>query len=259
MKKYVSMSFGFWKQCNSSDECLQVDFKQESIFVITRSIYYVGYTFQIIATVLNLAIFIISVLMDKWAHNWNLYIIFCSSSLALFTLGLNILIINMCLFVAKSRRAPVSEHNYEITFKSTSLFACFASVFLSQITIGLIFFSLNLNSSNSRHYRASEELITDSTQTLDYKSNGSTGTTGMAAMVTNCKVGLGKASLNMIGSLTGRLNNRKISEDNFRIVGRPTFPNSPPPPAPPLSPQAKQSLGCLNEKANIGRNYTPKP
>lgn len=226
----LTSTFGFWQTCNTTVKnpkkvCLPTRFDKEHTLNISRSIYYVGYTFQIIGTVLTIVLFLVSKFNNDFAIGWNLYVIFCSAILTFYTLGLYIIIINAIIFVSKTKYLKIDSafYFYEISFKSSSLLACLGSIFFSIIVIGLTFFSLSFSSIN-KYKKSMYNMKKDSEQILGNKS-------GIVS--------------NIYPSTTKLNQNNFVSEENFRFTGRPTFPNLPPPSAPPLSVQAKQSISVV--------------
>ena len=119
--------------------------------VISRSVFYVGYVFQILGTVLNLVLFLTSLFNSYITRAWNIDVIMSSTALTFFFLSINIIIFTSILFVSKSWVYVYKSGTipFEVSLRSFSLFSCLASLFCSQIVIGLIFLSISSNSRES--------------------------------------------------------------------------------------------------------------
>ena len=146
----ANYSFGFWKKCNTTKtkeknaliktHCDKLVFKSK-ILKLSRSIYLMGFSFQLIATFLILILLVINHTNRDFARFWNLYVIFCSTVLTFFMIGLLLCIINVILFLSKSD--DIEFKDYEITYKSTSFFSFVGSLILSFLVIALVMFSLS--------------------------------------------------------------------------------------------------------------------
>jgi len=185
---------------------LPVDFSKTKVLNVSRSIYYVGFVFQIIGSILIFILLLISIFNDELAKNWNLYIIFCSTILTLFTLGLYIIVITALLFVSKAKYEiiPPNYYFYEISMKSSSFLSCLYSIFFSLIVNGLAFFALSFSANDQMRNLKKYELEAE------------------------FKAGLYNAASNF-----SQLN----SNESLRMVNQPNFP-PPPLPPPPLNRQS---------------------
>lgn len=117
--------------------------------IISGKIYQVGFAFQIIGTLALFLMVVFNLIADSFAHNWNLYVIFCSAVQSFFIIGLLIIFSTTILFVSEPRQVP-RVCDFRITVRSTSLVNCFFSILFSLIVIGLTFFSLSFASNRLR-------------------------------------------------------------------------------------------------------------
>lgn len=223
----IHRSFGFWQNCSAYtnntrlvEKCVPVDFSKAQILSISRSIYYVGFSFQIIGAILIFIILVISVFNDDFARAWNLYIIFCSAILTLFAMGLYINIITAMFFLSKAKYETLGAvyYFYEISTKSNSFFACLSSIFFSLIVNGIAFFSLSFSANDKIRNSSKHKGIG-----LNHQLSGFRG-----------------GICNYMMSSFNRLNGDLVSSESFRIANQPNFPNTPPPalPPPPLNRQS---------------------
>jgi hypothetical protein len=214
---------------------------------VLRSIFYTGFTFQVIGIIVLIASLLLNIFAHSFAQSWNLYTLFCLLILAVFAIGHYICTVTVILFVAEPVHKIINSagkiEDYRVNWSSTSLICSLIGMFFSLLTIGLTFFMFSYAAIAAK--RQSEMM---NSRGCDYNDQYEDDD---AESVRNRRVN--EKRTYYVDKTVSDMNNKSL-------------PPPPPPPPPPIGIhkksvylQQRQSIGKKRSSLEMARPAGPAP